>query len=337
MIHRSIWREILIYFLVIVGVMLALSYFLTRPVCWADVGCVSKGVLTAAVLLIALIASSALLNARHRTKSIRELDEMARQISAGNTTVRILPHAGDEIGDLARDIIRMTDKLRDQINELSEQNQQLEIVLDNMADGVLIADEMGRIQLINEAAAKMLKTTERRALNRPFAAVARHHQLITLWQDCRDEGRESVAAVEIGRGLFLQAFVTPFQEEGRLGYLVMLQDLTQVRFLQTVRRDFITNISHELRTPLAAVRAVVETLQDGALEETEVAHQFLDRAERELDTLTQMVEELLELSRIESGEVPLRLNQQRSKSSYLILWSVCARRQRERALRFVSI
>jgi two-component system phosphate regulon sensor histidine kinase PhoR len=74
-----------------------------------------------------------------------------------------------------------------------------------------------------------------------------------------------------------------------------------------VRRDFISNISHELRTPLTSLRAVVETLQDGALEEPNLAYHFLDRAERELDTLTQMVEELLELSRIESGEVPLRL------------------------------
>ncbi len=80
-----------------------------------------------------------------------------------------------------------------------------------------------------------------------------------------------------------------------------------MRFLQTVRRDFISNISHELRTPLASLQAVVETLQDGALEDEQVAYRFLDRAMVELDTLTQMVEELLELSRIESGEVPLKM------------------------------
>jgi len=96
-------------------------------------------------------------------------------------------------------------------------------------------------------------------------------------------------------------------EDGTRGYLVIIQDLTQVRFLQTVRRDFISNISHELRTPLASLRAIVETLQDGALDERAIAIRFLDRADGELDTLTQMVEELLELARIESGEVPLRL------------------------------
>jgi two-component system phosphate regulon sensor histidine kinase PhoR len=84
-----------------------------------------------------------------------------------------------------------------------------------------------------------------------------------------------------------------------------LQDLTQVRRLETVRRDFISNISHELRTPLASLALVVETLQDGALEDPPAARRFLSHMENELGVLTQMVEELLELSRIESGKMPL--------------------------------
>ncbi len=307
MIHRNSWRQLAIYALLIVVVMLGLAFYLNRPVCRNGASCILMGVLGAALLEILLITSFATINARQRAKSIGELNEMARQVSAGENSARVLSPSGDEIGDLARVINQMTDSLRDQIQELSEENRQLDTVLDNMADGVLIADDLGRVLLINTAAAKMLNSSEARALGRSFAEVARHHQLINLWRICREEGREAVAAVEIGRGLFLQAFVTPFQEEGKLGYLVILQDLTQVRFLQTVRRDFVSNISHELRTPLASLRAVVETLQDGALEDPAVARHFLDRAERELDTLTQMVEELLELSRIESGDVPLRL------------------------------
>jgi len=89
--------------------------------------------------------------------------------------------------------------------------------------------------------------------------------------------------------------------------LVILQDLTQVRRLETVRRDFVSNISHELRTPLASLKALVDTLRDGALEDPPAAQRFLDRMEVEVDALTQMVQELLELSRIESGQVPLQL------------------------------
>ncbi len=85
----------------------------------------------------------------------------------------------------------------------------------------------------------------------------------------------------------------------------MIRDLTQLRHLQTVRQDFVSNVSHELRTPLASLRALVETLRDGALDDPPAARRFLDRMEVEVDALTQMVQELLELSRIESGQVPL--------------------------------
>jgi two-component system phosphate regulon sensor histidine kinase PhoR len=155
----------------------------------------------------------------------------------------------------------------------------------------------------------MLGTKESKVLGRPLAEVVRHYKLIELWQISRKEAREAVAAVEIGQTYFLQVFVSPFQDGDAQGTLVILQDLTQLRFLQTVRRDFISNISHELRTPLASLQAVVETLQDGALEDKQFAYRFLDRAMLELDTMTQMVEELLELSRIESGEVPLKMAQ----------------------------
>jgi two-component system phosphate regulon sensor histidine kinase PhoR len=94
---------------------------------------------------------------------------------------------------------------------------------------------------------------------------------------------------------------------GAEGYLVILQDLTRVRRLETVRRDFISNISHELRTPLAGLKALVDTLRGGAIKDRSAAKRFLKRMDIEVDTLTQMVEELLELSRIESGQAPLHL------------------------------
>ena len=104
---------------------------------------------------------------------------------------------------------------------------------------------------------------------------------------------------------FLQLIAIPDRYSG--GSLLLIQDLTRVRHLETVRRDFVSNISHELRTPLASLKALTETLQDGALEDPNAARRFLVRIEAEVDALTQMVAELLELSRIESGQVPLDL------------------------------
>ena len=138
---------------------------------------------------------------------------------------------------------------------------------------------------MNPAAARILNTQESNVIGRSLAEVVRHHELIDLWQRCRQSGQEQSIAVEVGADLFLQAVITPFQDEDTSGYLLILQDLTHIRHLQTIRRDFISNISHELRTPLASLRAVVETLQDGALDDPPAAKRFLERAELEVDTL----------------------------------------------------
>jgi two-component system phosphate regulon sensor histidine kinase PhoR len=145
-------------------------------------------------------------------------------------------------------------------------------------------------------------------MHRSFVQAVRDHRIAEVWKRCQVSGAEEVAAIELGMSQFMRVIVTPFLGRAGRGYLVMLQDLTQMRRLQTVRQDFISNVSHELRTPLASLRALAETLRDSALDDPPAAAHFLDRMEIEVDAMTQMVEELLELSRIESGQVPLRLN-----------------------------
>jgi two-component system phosphate regulon sensor histidine kinase PhoR len=218
----------------------------------------------------------------------------------------------------------MADQIREQVTTLAEEQGRLAAVLDHMADGVLITDENGRVRLVNAAAARLLETNEEQALGRSFAQVAPYHPLIELWKACREQGEEQVDMVEVSHyGLFLQAIITPFgyaprsaqdtptgrsfEDANGEGYLVILQDLTPIRRLETVRRDFISNISHELRTPLAGLKALVDTLRGGAIKDRPAARRFLKRMDAEVDALTQMVEELLDLSRIESGQAPLSL------------------------------
>jgi two-component system phosphate regulon sensor histidine kinase PhoR len=202
----------------------------------------------------------------------------------------------------------MTEQLQEKMARLDTETSRLSAVLSNMAGGVVIVDGRGIVQMINPAAATLLGISQAIALGRSVAQVMHHHKLVELWQQCQERGQEQSAAIEVGpSGVFLQAIVRPFPESGARRYLFILQDLTRIRRLETVRRDFISNISHELRTPLAGLKALVETLRDGALEDPPAAQRFLDRMDGEVDALTQMVEELLELSRIESGRVPLRL------------------------------
>jgi two-component system phosphate regulon sensor histidine kinase PhoR len=178
-----------------------------------------------------------------------------------------------------------------------------------MTDGVIIVDRLGDVQLINPAAEAMFEIHTQEALGQSLVGTLRVHQLVELWQHCQQTGQPQIATLELPtRQLYLQGVATPLGESLPGNILMLFQNLTRLRRLETVRRDFISNISHELRTPLASLKALTETLQEGALDDPPAARRFLQRMETEVDALSLMVSELLELSRIESGKVPLRLN-----------------------------
>jgi two-component system phosphate regulon sensor histidine kinase PhoR len=266
-------------------------------------------ILSAALGVAFLALLLALFIAERTTRPVLRLTEAAQRMAQGDLGMRSLPVTDDEIGVLTQAFNRMSDRLREMISALAEERGLLTAVMDHMADGVISTDERGRVRLINPAAARLLGTDVASARQRSFAQVARDHRIIDVWRRCFEDQEAQVEPVEIERwNSFLRVLVTPLREPEPQACLVILQDLTRVRRLETVRRDFISNISHELRTPLASLKALVDTLRDGALEDPPAARRFLTRMDTEVDALTQMVRELLELSRIESGQAPLRLS-----------------------------
>lgn len=188
---------------------------------------------------------------------------------------------------------------------LDAERARLEATLTQMTDGVLIVDSQGRIQMTNPAAEKLFGEGE--SLTGKSVSIAlRNHQLIETWRKCQQSGEVQSDSVDVPTSRrFLQLIAIPDRHAG--GAILLVQDLTRIRRLETMRRDFISNVSHELRTPLASLKALTETLQEGALEDPTAAHRFLGRIQTEVDALTQMATELLELSRIESGQVPLEM------------------------------
>ena len=207
------------------------------------------------------------------------------------------------IEDLSNAIASLKATFDLRLSTLDSDNARLATVLDQLTDGVLIADSHGLIQFANPAARRLFENTN--PINHSVAEVIRNHQLIETWRRCQQTGELQSESVELPtRRQFLQLFVIPDTHAG--GSLLLVQDLTRVRQLETVRRDFISNVSHELRTPLASLKALTETLQSGALADPEAAPRFLGRISTEVDALTQMAQELLDLSRIESGQVPLQ-------------------------------
>jgi two-component system phosphate regulon sensor histidine kinase PhoR len=272
------------------------------------VGRLSRTIMLTGLLVAVFAIVLATYVASRTVNPIRQLTEVVERVAQGDMHARLLPTTHDEMAQLTRAFNTMADELNDKVTMLAQERAFLSGVLNTMADGVIITDEIGLVLLTNPAALRILAFPGKEAQGRTFAQVTRERQLIELWDACRQNGVEQTAMVEAGgRNAFLQAVMTPLSEPVPPRFLVILQDLTRIRRLETIRRDFISNVSHELRTPLASLSLVVETLKDGAIDDPEAAQRFLSFIESELSTLTQMVEELLELSQIESGHVPFRL------------------------------
>lgn len=259
------------------------------------------------ILLVLLLIGLGVVLWRYRDlqRRLAHLSQVVRQTAEGDWPVLNLPENERRLEDLSNAVRNLALAQQAQLSALENQRARLADVLDQMTDGILIVDPEGRVALINPAARRLFNVKD--PIGRSVTEVLRHHQLVETWQRCYENGEAHSEAVEIpARRQFLQINAIP----DRLipgGSLLFLQDLTRVRRLETVRRDFISNLSHELRTPLASLKALTETLSEGALEDPPAARRFLARMETEVDALTQMTNELLELTRIESGQVPLDL------------------------------
>ncbi|MEZ4725792.1 MAG: ATP-binding protein [Caldilineaceae bacterium] len=260
-------------------------------------------VLLTALLIVALM----IFQTERAAYTLRRLTQAAERLTNGDLGARTLSLSGGEVGQFVRAFNRMAEKLQKQMAKRARAKDRLHTVLQVMTDGVLIVNRHGRVQLLNPAAAQILKTTRERALKRTFVQAVRDHRIVEVFTRCQQSGRNETAILELDRERFIRMIVTPFLRGDDRGYLVVMQDLTRLHQLQTVRQDFISNISHELRTPIASLRALVDTLSDGALDDPTAAHRFLRHMEVEVDALTQMVQELLDLARIESGKAALQL------------------------------
>ncbi|MGA2819048.1 MAG: ATP-binding protein [Anaerolineales bacterium] len=239
--------------------------------------------------------------------SQRLLDTVER-MRAGDWSAREVPAEKGDLGDLSRSLALLARELKVKLEELEPEPALLRTVLERMSDGAVILDPAGQVRLANPAIDAMFALRGQNIEALSLMQALRRHEVYELWQKARDLGEPQACALEIpGEQRFLQAVATPLGPRLPGSVLLLFQDVTRLRQLETIRRDFVSNISHELRTPLASLKALVETLSSGAFEDPAASGRFLTHIEREIDVLIQIVEELLELSRIESGQVPLRL------------------------------
>jgi two-component system phosphate regulon sensor histidine kinase PhoR len=299
---RDRWRYVAVVFVGLSMIATALIWFVSQaPRTPVELGL--AGLATAVAVTLLLVGALDVSSWR-----VRQVTATIEQIAAGDLAARVPARGPDDIGTLSRAVNSMAERLQRQSRKRSRERDRLHTVLHVMDNGVIILNKHGYVSVFNLAAERILNVAEADALNKSFVQVVRDYRIAEVWLACIKEGGEQSATLELTNDAHVRVVVTPFLRGAANGYLVLLQDLSYLHRLETVRRDFVSNLSHELRTPLASLKALVDTLRDGAIEDPPVAEHFLERMEIEIDEMTQMVQELLELSSIESGHAPLRLS-----------------------------
>ncbi|MGA2113052.1 MAG: ATP-binding protein [Anaerolineales bacterium] len=278
-----------------------------------------------AVLVLLLGAVASFQVGRRQAAASRRLVQAVERMRAGDWSALELASEKGDLQDLSRSLVGLAGELKKKLEELEPDPVLLITVLERMSDGAVIVDPAGRVRLVNPTTAAMFGSSGQKMEGLTLMQALRRHEVYELWEKARETGEQQASMLEIGaQRRSLQAVATPLDPSLPGSVLLLFQDLTRLRQLETVRRDFVSNISHELRTPLASLKAMVETLTSGALEDPSAAKPFLDHIEKEVDALVQIVEELLELSRIESGQVPLRLEKVRPLE---LIEAACSRLQ----------
>lgn len=263
-------------------------------------------ILGATILTTLLAILLAIAVTDYTIKPLHELTENVGRLGKDATLEIAYSNRLDEVGNLSRAFSQMSSQINHQFEQLKTEQGKLSTVLANMNDGILIISDNGSIELSNPAARELFKVEAEDIMGASFVEIVRNHQIVELWQTAKNTGQQQSSMVELSPNRkFLQVISNPLTNTLPGYTLMVIQDLTRLRKLEVVRRDFVSNVSHELRTPLASLKLLTETLQEGALEDLPAARKFLIQMENEIDNLTQLVRELLELSRIESGRVPL--------------------------------
>ncbi len=241
--------------------------------------------------------------ARRVMRPLTELTLAAEAVAGGNYQ-RAIPHQGaDELATLGRSVEHMRRELLDRMSELQENSQRLETVLSSMVEGVLAVNTDQRVLFANQASRELLGMEAPEVVQRPLVEVTRHRVV----RDVAVEAIRTGSTVERDfetvrvprRRLALRA--TPLPGRPSPGAVIVLYDLTELRRLEALRREFVANVSHELKTPLSAIKAYAETLRLGALDDPRHNRHFVERIEEQADRLHQLILDLLHLARVESG------------------------------------
>jgi len=264
-------------------------------------------VLLASVAGLILAIAFSIFSTRIITKPIEKLTQMTQSLAAGDINTRVPIDSKNELGQLSRNFNVMADRVQEQIDRISEEHRRLETILTDMGEGVLLVNGASEITYANPIAISMLSLPNT-YVGKALIEINRIPELQTLLQAA--EQTETVAFAEIRLGNLTEpeaeVTVVPVATGEAEEYVVVIHDVSKERQLERIRADFVANVSHELRTPLTTIRGYAETLLSEDATRTKTQEQFVVKILNHASRLSRLVSDLLELSRLESGDVELK-------------------------------
>ncbi len=271
-----------------------------------------RSVVELAILLVALITLPvSLVLGRKVTEPLERLIDFAKRISSGDYDHRVSIKSSDEIGELANTLEEMSETIKEKVRQVTEGKNKLEAVLASMTSGVIFVNKKGQISLVNPAAEKFLAFLAPKDADIPHATSIRYPKLSSAINEALQTGRhvKQQLKLPVPRETTLEVAISPFlDEEGQLnGVVAVLHDITQIRKLERMRTEFVDNVSHELKTPVTAIKGFTETLLDGAMYESGTCREFVEIIDQEAGRLSRLIQDLLDLSRIEFKRVNTKL------------------------------
>ncbi len=261
-------------------------------------------------LLVGMLISSAVLAlfswavAGQIARPLEDLAGQVRGAQPGNLKVTIQPVSPREIMALANAFNQLGSHALGIASSSERQRTLLETIFNSLNEGVVVVNDQEQVILANDPAQRTLDVKVKPGTVMPLVVAVRDHELITHYRATMRSGVPAVGSIQYARhGRLLEATVIPVDDRGASLGIVVVRDVTELRRLESVRKEFVANVSHELRTPLASIRALADTLEGGAIDDRDVAYDFSRRIVDESDRLATLVDELLDLAALESGRM----------------------------------
>lgn len=264
--------------------------------------------LKGSILAITVSALLGILVARTITKPIAEMRRQAQTMARGDFTQKVNVYGGDEIGQLAETFNDLNDRLQLSYATTEKERRKLSSVLANMTEGVIATDQTGAVTLINQAAAKFIGDSPDKIKGSFLPDILPLEEKNVNIADLQDSGAILIDLSDDKAIFLIRAnFSAIFDEDDEItGLITVISDVTEQEKVEQERREFVSNVSHELRTPLTTMRSYIEALTDGAWEDKNIAPKFLGVAQNETERMIRMVNDLLQLSRMDNKEYSIQ-------------------------------